>query len=164
MLRRTVFFLLGVVALTAAATPALAGTGPSKGGSTTASSSISIASVDGLAMNTALSPAPKLGASVTFRTAASGLAGWEYPMVAMSCYQDVNGDGKIDTNLLGPDIVYSELSKPDATFTVGGYSSIWTLRGGGDATCRADLDAYGWKSGKQSVRVLAKTPNWVAAG
>jgi outer membrane receptor protein involved in Fe transport len=77
--------------------------------------------------------------------------------------QDVNGDGTVDTNLLGPDIVFSWLDKPDATFTLGGYSSIWTLRGGGDAVCRADLDAYGWKGGKESTRVLASTAGWTAS-
>jgi hypothetical protein len=30
--------------------------------------------------------------------------------------------------------------------------------------CRADLDAYGWKSNQSSVRVLASTGNWTAAG
>jgi hypothetical protein len=59
-------------------------------------------------------------------------------MVALSCYQDVNGDGTVDTALLGPEIVFSQLDKPSATFTLGGYSSIWTQRGGGNAICRAD--------------------------
>ena len=73
-------------------------------------------------------------------------------MIALSCYQDVNRDGTVDTNLLGPDVVFTWLDKPSATFTLGGYSSIWTLRGGGDAICRAELDAYGWKGGKESTR------------
>jgi hypothetical protein len=92
------------------------------------------------------------------------LAGWEYPMVAVSCYQDVNGDGKVQTDLLGPDVVFTWLDRPSAGFTLGGYSSIWTVRGGGDAVCRADLDAYGWKRGKESTRVLASTSDWTAAG
>jgi hypothetical protein len=96
----------------------------------------------------------RLGGTVGFDTNAVGLAGWEYPMVAVSCYQDVNGDGTVDTNLLGPDVVYTWLDHPDAEFLLGAYSSIWTLRGGGPATCRADLDAYGWKGGKESTRVL----------
>ena len=98
---------------------------------------------------------PRLGDTVTFTTVAAGLAGWEYPMVSTSCYQDVNGDGIIDTNLLGPDVVYTWLDKPDASLLLGAYSSLWTLRGGGPAECRADLDAYGWKGGKESTRVLA---------
>jgi hypothetical protein len=98
---------------------------------------------------------PRLGDSVTFTTVADGLAGWEYPMVVTSCYQDVNGDGTVDTSLLGPDVVYTWLDTPDAGFLLGAYSSIWTLRGGGPAECRADLDAYGWKGGKESTRVLA---------
>jgi hypothetical protein len=85
-------------------------------------------------------------------------------MVVVSCYQDVNGDGTIDTNLLGPDIVYSWVDHPDATFLLGAASSIWTDRGGGPAICRAELDAYGWKQGKETVRFLAGTKNWQAAG
>jgi hypothetical protein len=141
--------------------PALAG----KGGNTVSTSSISIATVDGATMATATeSPTPALGDALTFRTTVQQLAGWEYPMVALSCYQDVNGDGKVDTNLLGPDVVFAWLDKPSATFTLGGYSSIWTLRGGGDAVCRAELDAYGWKGGKESTRVLASTGDWLAQG
>jgi hypothetical protein len=85
-------------------------------------------------------------------------------MVALTCYQDVNGDGVVDTSVSGPDIVFAQLDKPSATFTLGGYMSIWTLRGGGSALCRAELDAYGWKGGKESIRVLASTTQWTAAG
>lgn len=159
MFRIGIAILALVVAV--AASPALAG----KGGSSATTSSIALATVDGTA--TALgapAPTPALGDNLTFRTTVEPLAGWEYPMVALSCYQDVNGDQKVDTNLLGPDVVFTWLDTPSATFTLGGYSSIWTLRGGGTAVCRAELDAYGWKGGKQSVRVLASTGNWAAAG
>jgi hypothetical protein len=143
------------------ATPALAGKGG--GGAGSPPPSITIATVDGTSMAAAtVKPTPKLGDSLTFATTVPALAGWEYPMVAVSCYQDVNGDGKVDTSMVGPDLVYSWLDKPAATFTLGGYSSIWTQRGGGAATCRADLDAYGWKSGKESIRVLASTGDWPA--
>jgi hypothetical protein len=150
---------LAAAAVAVAAAPALGGkTSPVK-------SSITIATVDGVAMAAATnSPTPKLGDALTFATTVEPLAGWEYPMVAVSCYQDVNGDTNVDTNLLGPDVVYTWLDKPSATFTLGAYSSIWTLRGGGSATCRAELDAYGWKGGKESIRVLATTGNWAAAG
>jgi hypothetical protein len=96
----------------------------------------------------------RLGGYVGFETNAVGLAGWEYPMVAVSCYQDVNSDGTVDTSLSGPDVVYTWLDHPSAEFLLGAYSSIWTLRSGGAATCRADLDAYGWKGGQESIRVL----------
>ena len=169
--RLNALFIGGIAVLLAvAATPALAGKGGSgqgggSGGSTVTTSSIAITTIDGTTMSAATtSPTPKLGNTLTFATTIEPLAGWEYPMVAVTCYQDVNGDGTVDTNLLGPDIVYSELAKPDATFTLGGYSSIWTLRGGGAAVCRADLDAYGWKGGKESTRVLAATGNWSASG
>jgi hypothetical protein len=96
----------------------------------------------------------RLGGYVGFETNAVGLAGWEYPMVAVSCYQDVNGDGTVDTNLLGPDVVFTWLDHPSSEFLLGAYSSIWTIRGGGPAACRAELDAYGWKGGQESIRVL----------
>ena len=147
MSRRHVLALLLGVALGVGA-PALA----AKPGGTT--SSIAIATVDG-AQVSAAQPVPALGDTLTFATKLGSLAGWEYPMVAVSCYQDVNGDGVVDTNLLGPDVVYTWLDKPAAQFLLGAYASIWTQRGGGPAECRADLDAYGWKGGKESTRVLA---------
>jgi hypothetical protein len=176
MPRNAALNLVLLICIAVAAAPALAGksgggggSGGSGGGGGTPSpppsSSIAIATVDGGVMSaTTQSPSTKLGDALTFATTAAGLAGWEYPMVAVSCFQDVNGDGAIDTNLVGPDLVYTELDHPDATFTLGGYSSIWTQRGGGPAVCRADLDAYGWKGGKESARVLASTSTWTAAG
>src|SRR5262245_19419004 len=150
-----------ILALAVCAAPAFA----AKGGGSATTSSIAVATVDGGPMAAAAqSPTARLGDKLTFKTTVEPLAGWEYPMVALSCYQDVNRDGKVDTNLLGPDVVFTWLDKPSATFTLGGYSSIWTLRGGGDAVCRAELDAYGWKGGKQSVRVLASTADWTASG
>jgi hypothetical protein len=143
------------------ATPALAGksTPTPAGGST-----IAIGSIDGTVVSAAAtSPAPKLGDTLTFRTTVGGLSGGEYPMVAVSCYQDVNGDKIVDTGLLGPDIVFSQLGTPSATFMLGGYSSIWLNRGG-SAVCRGDLYAYSWKGGKESTRVLATTGSWLAAG
>jgi hypothetical protein len=137
------------------ALPAFAG---NKGGGNTTTSSIKFASIDGAAAP--LSPTTKLGDSVSFTTTIQSLAGWQHPMVAVSCYQDVNGDGVVDTTITGPDVVYTQLDAPSTTFTLGGYSSIWTLRGGGPATCRADLDSYGWKSGVEYTSVLATTGNW----
>jgi hypothetical protein len=164
MFRRNAALWLIVGALVGVATPALAAKG-GNGGSSSTTSTIAIATVDGTSLAAAtVKPTPKLGDTLTFATTVEPLAGWEYPMVVVSCYQDVNGDGTVDTNLLGPDIVYSWLDKPTATFMLGGYSSIWTERGGGAAMCRADLDAYGWKSGKESIRVLASTLDWPAQG
>ena len=157
MVRTTIAALTLVLAVSAA--PAFAG----KGGGT-ATSSIAIASVSGGVSAAAAQSSPRLGETLTFKTTVEPLAGWEYPMVAVSCYQDVNGDGTVQTDLLGPDVVFTWLDKPSAGFTLGGYSSIWTVRGGGDAVCRADLDAYGFKRGMESTRVLATTGNWNAAG
>jgi hypothetical protein len=168
MSRQTALNLAILVCLAVAAAPALAGKGGNGGGGAggggTTSSSIAFATIDGVSSASTQSPAPKLGDTVTFATTVEPLAGWEYPLVVVSCYQDVNGDGVVDTNMLGPDIVYSWVDRPDATFTIGGYSSIWTQRGGGPAVCRAELDAYGWKGGKESTRVLTSTAAWTAAG
>jgi hypothetical protein len=151
-----------LVALALASVPAVAVAGkPGSGGG----SSIALASINGGDMaKLAAMPTPKLGDTLKWATNVESLAGWEYPMVVVSCYQDVNGDKLVDTNMLGPDIVYSWVDKPDASFLLGAYDSIWKQRGGGDATCRAELDAYGWKGGKQSVRILASTGDWTASG
>lgn len=143
-----------VVILVAAAfaLPAFAGNG-----NRSATSSISFASIDGAAAP--LSPTTKLGDSVKFATTVQSLPGWQYPMVAVSCYQDVNGDGKLDTSITGPDVVYTQLDKPSSTFMLGGYSSAWTDRGG-SAQCRADLYSYGFKSGVEYTQVLATTGSW----
>ena len=145
-------FALVAGGLTLAVAPALAGKNGGSGGSTP---SIAIATINGTSAASTQNPTPNLGDTLTFASVVGSIAGWEYPMVAVSCYQDVNGDGTIDTNLLGPDVVYTWLDKPSAQFLLGAYSSIWTQRGGGPAKCRADLDAYGWKGGKESTRVLA---------
>jgi hypothetical protein len=125
------------------------------------SGSISIATVNGATYNSSV--IPKLGDTMTLNTVAGSMAGWEYPMTVVSCYQDVNGDGNIDTSIVGPDVVFTDLEKPGTAVTLGGYSSIWTDRGG-SATCRADLDAYGWKGGKESIRVMSTTGTWQALG
>lgn len=168
MPKRLNALFLGIFALVLAlaVAPALAGKG---GGNSTTTSSISIASINGtLNAASTQSPTTKLGDVLKFATTVEPLAGWEYPMVDVWCFQDVNGDGVVDTSLLGPDIVFTSLDKPDATFTLGGYSSIWTLRvaagASAAAVCQANLDAYGWKGGKESVRVLAAPVNFAAVG
>jgi hypothetical protein len=149
-----------------ATTTSTNGKGGGGGGSnSTTTSSIAIASVDGTVVGGASAlVAPKFGETMTFVTAVQSLAGWQYPMVALTCYQDVNGDGVVDTSISGPDIVYSQLDTPGTTFSVGSLYSIWGERGGGAATCRADLDSYGWKAGFEYVQVLATTGNWAVSG
>jgi len=153
-MKRWSWALAPAIVITLAAMPAHAAKKPVPAPT---SSRIWIASIDGAKLAAATSsPTPALGDTLTFGTTlADQLAGWETPMVVTSCYQDVNGDGTIDTDLLGPDIVYSWVDKPSASFLLGAAASIWTHRGGGPALCRADLDAYGWKANQQSVRVLA---------
>jgi hypothetical protein len=165
-MRRYIPIAAAALGAAALAIPAFAGNG--KGGSTGSTSSISIGAIDGVAMNAAspTSPSPKYEDTVTWATTVGSLAGWETPEVVLSCYQDVNGDGVVDTSLTGPDIVYSWIDSPSSVFTFGGLgqTSTWSLRGGGPATCRADLDAYGWKSGQSSVRALASTGTFAVSG
>jgi hypothetical protein len=85
----------------------------------------------------------RLGGYAGFETNAVGLAGWEYPLVAVWCYQ-------------GGDLVYMALDKPNSEFLLGGGGSVWLTNGGG-ANCDAYLYAYGWKGGKESIRTLAGT-------
>ena len=117
---------IGILALPATA-------GGRKGNTTGGTSTIKLESYSDL----------RLGGYAGFETNAVGLAGWEYPMVAVWCYQS-------------SDLVYMELNKPATEFLLGGSSSDW-LRNGGSANCEADLYAYGWKGGKESVRNLANT-------
>src|SRR5262249_40441439 len=120
---------------------------------------IDIATIDGAKMAAGtLSPTPALGDTLTYATTVGSIAGWEYPMVVTSCYQDLNGDGTIDTDLYGPDLVYAAVDHPDAQVLLGNYQSKWTLRGGGAAECRVDLDAYGWRHGSETIRLLAFLP------
>jgi hypothetical protein len=104
-----------------------------------------------------------LGDTVTFTSTVEKLKGNEWPMVALSCFQDVNLDGVVDSTVGGPDQVFGVLDTPSAVFSLGGGSSLWLDRGGA-ATCKAELFAYGFKGGAETVRQLATTGNWAAAG
>lgn len=166
------FVFLFALALAVAVTPAFAGKGGNgngNGGSAPSASSssdpsISIASVNGgvLAASTQ-SPAVKYGDKLTFNTNDGGaLSGNQYPAVGVSCYQDVNHDGTIDTSVTGPDIVYSWLDHPDATFPLGG-STIASTWSGGTATCHADLYAYSMTGKGETITWLAGTGNFTAS-
>ena len=86
---------------------------------------------------------------------AEGLAGNEYPMYTVWCYQDMNHDGSVTVDgTWNADSVYAEMRKPIDELTLGGAGSIWLTNGGG-AKCDAVLYAYGWKGGQESVRTLA---------
>jgi hypothetical protein len=126
-----------------------------------------MATINGASLSgSKLAPAPAYLDTVTWATVAGSVAGWETPEVVLSCFQDVNGDGVVDTSLTGPDIVYSWVASPSSVFSFSGQgqTSTWSLRGGGPATCRADLDAYGWKGGKSTVRLLASTGSFPVSG
>jgi hypothetical protein len=98
---------------------------------------------------TADASGPRLGNAVSFTTHAAGLAGWEYPMVAIWCYQDGV-------------LVYMQLDHPDVNFVLGGGSSDWKTIGG-SADCEAYLYAYGSKGPHESIRTLAGTTFFAAA-
>lgn len=151
------------LALTVSISPAFAAKGGNAAGSGSGSS-IAIATVNGgLSAASTSSQSLKLGDALTFATTVERLAGGEYPLVALSCYQDVNGDGVVDMSVVGPDIVYSWLDSPSVTFPLGGNGwSLWQQRGGA-ATCHAELYAYGWKAGQESIRFLASTASFAAA-
>ena len=130
--------LLAVAALSA--TPSLAAKGGKPGTASSTGSSIVLnypATTESADVSW-----PRLGDSVSFSTVATGLAGWEYPMVAIWCYQDGV-------------LVYMELATPDSAFILGGGSSDWRLNGGA-ANCEAYLYAYG-KGPHESIRTLAGT-------
>jgi hypothetical protein len=143
---------------TATPTPTPDVTSPTEtgNGKNSASPSITIGSVDGTRMAASSEPQPAHGTTVTFDTT-SGKLGGSHPMVELSCYQDLNGDGTVDTDLFGPDLMVLQLDHPDATFSMSGQ--VWTA---GDATCHARLLAYGWKGGQQSIELLASTYDWTA--
>jgi len=129
---------------------------------TSSTSDIWIASVDGMLVARTAQPAPAFGDKVNFGTAVQPLAGWQYPLVAIYCYQDVDGNG-LETVPASADLVYAQLDKPDTTFVMGGGSSEWLESGGGDATCDAVLYAYpGFHKG--DIVTLDDTGFWNAAG
>ena len=165
MQRSTLAPLLVVCSIIVAA-PAIAAQGGNSGKpSSGTTSDIQLASVNGTSVGAA-AVTPKYGDPVRFSATVEKLAGWENPVVAVQCYQDVNKDGKVETNMSGPDIVYAApLAGPDGAFRLGGVltTSLWGSRGGGAATCRADLDAYGWQNKLQTIRVLDSTEFNVSA-
>lgn len=160
------FIFLFALALAVAVTPAFAGKGGNGngngGGSAAPTSgsdpSISIASVNGgVAAASPQAPSVKYGDKLTFNTNdGGGLSGNEYPVVSVTCYQDVNHDGVVDTSLTGPDIVYTWMDNPDASFPLGG-SNIGSSWNGTAAQCRADLYSYSQNGKGETITLLAST-------
>ncbi len=144
---RMIGTLAALAAVVALGSPSLAAKSPKgRGGGPTTQTGSSIAidtitNADGTTAKTAGSVQPSLGSKLTFKTTVQPLAGWQYPMVAVACYQDVNNDGTIEKSTNGPDLVYLQLDHPDTTFVLGGGWSKWLERGG-SAVCSADLYAY----------------------
>ena len=117
---------IGILALPATA-------GGRKGNTTGGTSTIKLESYSDL----------RLGGYVGFETNAVGLAGWEWPMVGVWCFQNAA-------------TVYAELYKPGTEFKLGADGSDW-LKNGGAANCRADLYAYGSRHGQETIRTLDST-------
>lgn len=99
----------------------------------------------------------RFGGAVTFDVTTAGLKGNEYPMVYVEAFQDVDGDGQAD------DLVYGQLDHADATFILGGGSSLWVSRGGGAAHCRATLYVYGGKVHGNDVIVFLASVDFEAS-
>jgi len=123
--------------------------------------------------------APYLGGEVTFTTTYPKLKGNITPRVTVWCFQDVNGDGTITTTrtVSNGDYVYAATASTDRAqqlsltgsegLILGGNpsnGSIWVQRGGGPATCNAELFYYSYSGKQQVYNYLAETPNWQAAG
>ena len=85
-----------------------------------------------------------LGDTITYTVTVPKIGGNKQVVIETSAYQDVDGNGDVDTNVLGPDVVFTELDWDASGLSVvlGGHSSIWTLRGG-PAECRAELQLRG---------------------
>jgi hypothetical protein len=105
----------------------------------------------------------RLGGVVTFETEVDGLKGWQYPMIAVWCYQDLNGDGIKYFPNDGGDLVYMWLDSPDASFPLGAASSKWVDLGGA-ADCQAILYAYGDRGNTQTIDTLDATGFFEAVG
>jgi hypothetical protein len=132
--RAAIFSVAVVGALIAAPASAFA----AKGGGTTGSPWIALASVNGA---NAASTAPTLGASVKF--AAGYPTGTKNPWVSVTCWQ--NGV-----------MVYGEGNTPSSSFLLGGASSSW-LSAGGSASCSAELGDLYWRGGHEYYTYLATT-------
>lgn len=118
---------------------------------------------------------PYLGSSVTFTVTYPKLKGNPTPRIAVRCFQDVDGDGTVDTKDWNPvtnkDFVYGEAGSADQAkqqaltgnpgFLLGGGGSEWKTRGGA-ATCNAELFYFTYKGGQQYYHFLAVGPDWAA--
>ena len=95
----------------------------------------------------------QLGDTVTYSTSIEPLKGGEWPMVYTVCASVDDGA-----------IVFGQLDHPGAAFVLGGGSSPW-LTIGGDASCHAELLAYGGKArGVDTIRLLASTDAFYVVG
>lgn len=133
---------MAILAAIAAFTPQGFGAKPKASSGTSTIALDSVVSADGTT-KLAATAQPSLGNKVTFKTSVGSLAGWEYPMVVVSCYQS----GKM---------VWATLDEPSASFQLGGTNSDWAVNGG-SAACTGELAAYGWHRGIESIRSLATT-------
>ena len=120
----------------AIAIPATAFAG--KGGGSSTTPWISLATVSGQAVAAAQ---PRVGSAVKFATGYP--TGTRNAWVSLTCYQ-------------GGSLVYGEGGVPSHEFVLGGASSDWAATGGA-ATCRAELGDLYFRGGKQYYNYLAHT-------
>jgi hypothetical protein len=84
---------------------------------------------------------PTMGSSVAF--GATYPKGTKNAWVSLTCYQ-------------GTTMVYGEGGGADATFMLGGASSVW-LSSPGPAVCTAELGDLYWRGGQEYYTYLAST-------
>jgi hypothetical protein len=135
--RKTLFALMAVVFALAAATPSLAGKGS---GATSTTASITLNQPAAARTTTAW---PTLGSAVDFTTTYPRQT--KNPRIEIRCYDAAGA------------LVYAEAGDAGHTFTLGGYSSMWTANPG-SASCTARLFDLIWNGNNpQEVVWLAST-------
>lgn len=111
-------------------------------------------------------PAPyALGDTLTFTTTIPKLKGYQYPMIVVACYQDVDGNGTVEIPALyegSPDLVYAWLDHPDQPFVLGATGDSGWRQNGGPAECKATLYAY--SASKSDIDPLAPAIYFHAEG
>lgn len=116
-----------------------------KGGSTTTTSWIALATTDGQTLSASVQP--RLGSTVKFASRYPSTA--KNPWVSLNCWQDGT-------------LVYGQGGAPSSDFGLGGASSDW-INQGGAATCIAELGDLYWRGGQQYYTYFAHT-SFDAAG
>lgn len=96
---------------------------------------------------------PAFGDTVYFSSTFPRLKGNITPRISIWCFQDVNGDGTVNTtDLSGADLVWGDANAYYSPYKLGGDGwSKWIERGGGAASCRAQLFYFTYDNNKQQI-------------